>query len=124
MSHSTLIATPVRLGLILFALLSLADVADLALTDGKHPPYSVAAIGAVLGVASLGCLVPAWRGNMAATRLLSILRIVSALTAVPAFFMSDVPGAAVGSAAAIVLATAIALVLVVGARRTQPVAVR
>lgn len=120
MSHPTPIATSVRAGLVLFAILSLADIAGLALTDGKHPPYSVAAIGAALGVASLFCLVPTWRGNAVATRVLSILRIVSALTAVPAFVMSGVPAAAVGSAAAIVLVTAIALVLIVGGRRTQP----
>jgi hypothetical protein len=124
MSRSAPTAPLVRAGLVLFAILSLADVAGLALTDGKHPPYFVAAIGAALGVASLCCLVPAWRGSMLATRVLAILRIVSALTAVPAFFASGVPGAAVGSAAAIVVLTAAALVLVVGRRRPQMVAAR
>ena len=39
-----------RLGLIVFALLSVHAIADLELTDGERPPYAVA--GAVLGVAS------------------------------------------------------------------------
>ena len=124
MTRSAASPTPVRIGLVLFAILSLADIADLALTDGKHPPYSIAAIGAALGLASLACLVPAWRGNVTMTRVLAVLRIVSALSAVPAFFLSGVPGAAVGSAAAIVVLTAVALGLVVGGRRSQPVVVR
>ncbi len=116
MSRSPSEPATVRVGFVLLALLSLADVAGLALTDGKHPPYSIAVIGAVLGVASLGCLVPAWRGNVAAFRTLAVLRVVSAVSAVPAFFVSGVPAAAVGAAAAIVLVTAVALALVVGGR--------
>ncbi len=39
-----------RLGLTIFALLSVLDIADLELADSERPPYAVA--GAVLGVAS------------------------------------------------------------------------
>lgn len=123
MSRSELHSAGARVGFVLLALLSVADVAGLALTDGKHPPYSIAVIGAVLGVASLVCLVPAWRGNTAAFRTLAVLRVVSAVSAVPAFFASGVPAAAVGAAAAIVVLTAVALVLVVGAW-TRTVAAR
>jgi hypothetical protein len=115
--------TLARTGLVLFALLSIGDVADLFLTDGNHPPYSVAITGAVLGIASLGLLPSAWRGSRTAIRLLCALRVVSALTAVPAFFVAGVDVAPVVLAAAIVVLTGLAVVLVAGStRRTAAVA--
>lgn len=39
-----------RTGLILLGLLSVGDLVVLALTDGEHPPYAVAALSAALGV--------------------------------------------------------------------------
>lgn len=108
--------TSVRLGLVLFGLLSVGDIADLALTDGHHPPYLVAALSALLGVASLYFVVTAWRGSPSALRPLLALRILSALTAVPAFFVSDATGAAVGSAGAIIVLTVVGVLLVAPAR--------
>lgn len=102
----------IRTGLVLFGLLSVGDIAELAVTDGSHPPYAVAAISAVLGVASLYLLAQAWRGRRGALRALLVLRIVSALTATPAFFVQDVPAAAKVSAAAIFALTALAAALV------------
>ncbi len=114
--------TSVRVGIILLGVLSVGDVAGLALTDGSHPPYLVAALGAVLGVASLYFVVTAWRGNHSALRPLLALRILSAVTAIPAFFVSDAPGAAVGSAAAIIVLTVVGVLLVAPARSVQAVA--
>lgn len=104
--------TSVRVGLVLLGLLSVADIAGLALTDGHHPPYAIAAIGAVLGVASLYFLARAWTGNSTALRVLLVLRIVSALTAAPAFFVGGVPAAATAAAVAIIVLTAAAVLLI------------
>jgi hypothetical protein len=101
----------IRAGLVVLGLLSVGDIAGLALTDGQHPPYPVAAIGAVLGVASLYFVVRAWQGSRSALRPLFAMRIISALSAAPAFFVSDVPTAAVVSAAAIIVLTAVGVVL-------------
>lgn len=114
-------STSVRLGLILFGLLSVGDIADLALTDGSHPPYVVAAVSAVLGLVSLYFVVTAWRGNHNGLRPLLALRILSALTAAPAFFVSDAPGAAVAAAAAIILLTGVGVLLVAPARSREAV---
>lgn len=115
--------TLARTGLVLFALLSIGDVADLFLTDGSHPPYSVAITGAILGITSLALLPSAWRGWRTAIRLVCVLRVVSALTALPAFFVAGVGAAPIVLAAAIVALTALAVVLVAGAlRKTAAVA--
>lgn len=102
----------VRTGLVLLGLLSVGDIADLALTDGNHPPYAIAALSAALGVASLYYIVKASQGSRAALRPLLIMRIVSALTAAPAFVVQDVPVGALASAVAIIVLTAVGVVLV------------
>lgn len=81
-----------RIGLVIFGLLSLADIPEIAVTDGKHPPYAVAALATVLGVVSLVLVVAALRDPARSLRLLTGLRILSAVSALPAFFVSDVPG--------------------------------
>lgn len=116
--------TPVRVGFVLLGLLAVADLAELALTDGKHPPYSIAAISAALGVVSLVCLLPAWRGSAPALRILAACRAVSALAAVPAFIASGVPAAAVAAAAAIVVLTAAGLILVLSGRQSRTAVAR
>lgn len=109
-----------RTGLILLGLLSVGDLAGLALTDGEHPPYAVAALGAALGLGSLYFVAKAWQGSRAALRPLFAMRIVSALTAVPAFFVDGVPTAALVSAAAIVILTAVSVCLVGRATEAKP----
>jgi hypothetical protein len=109
-------------GLVILAVLSLVDIVDLALTDGEHPPYSVAIAGAALGVASLILVAYCRRGRRWAVAPLVVLRSVSALSAVPAFVVSGVPAAAVVLAAAIVALTIVGVVLV--ARPTSRVTVQ
>lgn len=105
-----------RVGLALLALLSVGDIAGLALTDGEHPPVAIAVLGAVLGVASLVLVVPAYRDPNRPLRLLIGLRVLSAVTAVPAFFVDDVPAGAEVAAAAIVVLTVVGVLLVARAR--------
>jgi hypothetical protein len=110
-----------KLGLVILALISVGDVAGPLLTDGEHPPYWVAVAGAVLGVASLALVVPAWAGRRWPIAPLVVLRALSALSAVPAFFIGGVPASAVGLAAAIVVLTVAGTVLVASPRRAAQV---
>lgn len=100
-----------RAGLIVLGLLSLGDVATPLVTDGEHPPMEVALIGSALGLVSLVLVVFAWRGARRAVVPLIVLRVLSALSAVPAFFAGDVPAAAVIAAALVVALTALGTAL-------------
>jgi hypothetical protein len=84
-------STAYRAGLILLGLLSLGDLAAPLLTDGQTPPMFIALIGSALGLLSLVLVVLAWRGRIAAAVGLVVLRLLSALTAVPAFLEPGVP---------------------------------
>ena len=111
---------PAGVGLWLLGFCSLLDIATLPLTDGQTPPWGVAIAGAVLGAVSLVLVVRALRG--AGVRLLIGLRILSALSAVPAFLLGGVPPAAVAGAAAVVVLNVVGVLLVVGAGRQAEVA--
>jgi hypothetical protein len=101
-----------KLGLILMVVLSIGDIATLPLSDGHHPPLAVNIISAILGVASLPLIAMVWRGDRRALMPLVVLRVISALSAVPAFFVGGVPAPALAVASAIVAVTAAAVVLV------------
>jgi hypothetical protein len=88
-----------RAGLIVLGVLSTADLLLPLFTDGEHPPMAVALVGSLIGLASLALIVSAWRGAKRAVIPLVVLRLVSALTAVPAFFEPGVPSAAIAAAA-------------------------
>ena len=117
---NTHISRPRQIGLYLFGLLSVGDVATPLLTDGETPPYAIAALAAVLGLISLFLVVRALRDPAQPIRLLIGLRVVSALSAVPAFLIDDVPAAAKLAALVVVIATVLA-VLLVGSTRPQAV---
>jgi hypothetical protein len=80
-----------RAGLVILGVLSLGDLAAPLLTDGETPPMFIALIGSALGAISLVLLVLAWRGRTAAAIGLVVVRVLSALTAVPAFTVTGVP---------------------------------
>jgi drug/metabolite transporter (DMT)-like permease len=101
-----------KLGLILMVLLSIGDIATLPLSDGHHPPLAVSIFSAILGVASLPLIAKVWRGERRSLLPLIALRVISALTAVPAFIVGGVPTAALVGASAVVVVTAVAVVLV------------
>ena len=105
-----------RIGLVIFGLLSVVDIVGIFFTDGDHPPYAVAAIGTLLGLVSLVLVVQAFRDPSRSLRLLIGLRVLSAVTAIPAFFVSDVPAAAQVAAGAIVVLTAVGVLLTARAR--------
>ena len=111
---------PARVGLWLLGLCSVLDVATPAVTDGTTPPWPVAIAAAALGVVSLVLVVRALRGG--GVRLLIGLRILSAVSAVPAFFATGVPAAAVAAAAVVVVLDVVGVLLVGGAGRRAEVA--
>lgn len=100
-----------RVGLVILGLLSLGDMSAILLTDGETPPYAVAAAALVLGLVSLVLVVRAYRRPSGSLRLLIGLRILSAVLAIPAFFAPDVPVGAQAAAAAVVVLTAVGVVL-------------
>jgi hypothetical protein len=103
-----------RWGLVLLAVLSVVDLAGPLLTDGEHPPMEIALLGAGLGLVSLFLVVLAWRGRRWAVVPLIAVRVLSAVAALPAFFVDDVPVGAVVAAGVVVgltvLGTALLLV--------------
>jgi hypothetical protein len=111
-----------RAGLVLLGIVSAADLALPLLTDGETPPMSVALVGSALGLASLVLVWYAWRGARRAVVPLVVLRLLSALTAVPAFLAGGVPAPALFSAAVLVVLTLVGVSLVVGAARREALA--
>jgi hypothetical protein len=105
-----------RTGLIVLGVLSVLDVLGPLATDGEHPPMWIALIGSALGLASLALVVAAWRGSHRAVLPLVVLRLLSALSAVPAFFVDDVPAGIIALVAVIVAATLVGVALVSGSR--------
>jgi hypothetical protein len=84
-------STTYRAGLVLLGVISLGDLTAPLYTDGQHPPMFIALIGSAIGLLSLVLVVLAWRGRVAAAIGLVVLRLLSALTAVPAFLEPGVP---------------------------------
>jgi hypothetical protein len=114
-----------RAGLVVLGVLSLGDLSAPLLTDGEHPPMSIALIGSALGLVSLVLCVLAWRGAKAAAIALVVVRVLSALTAVPAFTVGGVPTVAMVLAGVAITLTLVAVVLVLsGLRQLQPVGAR
>ncbi|WP_433223023.1 hypothetical protein [Microtetraspora malaysiensis] len=108
-------------GLILSGLLGLVDVVTMPFGDGEHPPFAVAVVGAVLGLLTLAGVVLAWRGGRAGAVLVIVIvtRLLSGLSAVPAFFADGVPGPARGLAALGVVLTLAGVALVAPALRAR-----
>jgi hypothetical protein len=109
-----------RVGLVLAGLLSLANVASAfgPQPDGDvGPPAVVLWAGTVLGVIGLAAVVVAWRTeSRAALRVAAGSLIITALTAVPAFFV-DVPAAIKVLVSLSVLLTVVAVVLMFSSAR-------
>ena len=100
-----------RTGLLLLGLLSLGDMSTIFLTDGEAPPYVVAALDMVLGLFCLVLVIQALREPARPVRLLIGLRVLSAVTALPALVIPDAPAMAKVSAVVIVALTAVGVVL-------------
>lgn len=106
-----------RAGLAIFGLLSLGDVATPLITDGEHPPMAIALVAALIGLISLVLIAIVSRGSRKGVAPLVALRLLSAATALPAFFVSDVPVAAKTLAAVVVGLTSVGVALVLPTSR-------
>lgn len=114
-----------RGGLVVLGILSIGDLLLPLLTDGEHPPLAVALVASLLGLVSLALVLSAWRGATRAVIPLVVLRVLSALSAVPAFFAPRVPPAVTAGATIGIALTVVAVVLVLrGAGRAATADVR
>ena len=111
-----------RSGVVLLGILSVIDLAAPLYTDGQHPPMIIAVIGSVLGLVSIVLAVFAWRGRTAAAVGLCVVRVLSALTAVPAFWVTGVPGPVMAVAGSFIVLTIVGVVLALAGLR-RPVLV-
>jgi hypothetical protein len=113
-THETL-ARPASLGnaaTAIFALLGLIDVALTAVIGSPDAPPLIVSLGvAALGLITLVSLVPARRGNRGALTAVVVTRVISAVLAVPAFFL-NAPAWVTAVEEFVVAATITALVLV------------
>jgi len=104
-------------GLVIAGLLSMVDLVLAVTGDGEYPPRAITLTGAVLAVATIVGIVLALRGRRTGVWIVVVARGLSAMAAIPAFFIGDVPSAAVAGAAAVVVLTVAALVLLVSSLR-------
>lgn len=113
-----------RTGLVIAALLGLSDLANPFLTDGEHPPMAIAIVTAVLGVITLAATWPAWRSrSRGGVVAIIVTRLLSAVSALPALVVSDVPAMfRVLSVVFVVITVASVAMIAPALRRRVPVA--
>ena len=114
------LARPVSLGnaaTAIFAVLGLIDVALTAVIGSSDAPPLIVSLGvAALGLITLLALVPARRGSRGALTAIVVTRVISAVLAVPAFFL-NAPAWVMAVEGFVIAATITALVLVHQQRR-------
>ena len=110
-------------GLVIAGLLALGDIATPVLSDGEHPPIAIGLVCAALGLVTAAALPAAWRRqSRGALTAIIVTRLLSAVTALPAFVADGVPAAARIAAATGILITAVVVALIAPAlRRPVPV---
>ncbi len=111
--HKSGISTATRNGLLLAVLLGASDIVFgvIQLISGGVVPTAVSSASIVAGMVTVAAAVPAWRGATWSIWVIVAVRSIAALTALPAFFVAGVPVEAISLAAATVLITVVAVVL-------------
>jgi hypothetical protein len=106
-----------RIGLILAGLLAIAQIVT-ALGQLDSPVLSGGLIA--VAVVSLVAIVFAWRGSSQARAVVAVATVLTALSGLPAFFVSGVPaGAVVAAAVGILLSLAVAGLVLARPRLTR-----
>jgi hypothetical protein len=120
------VTTRTRVGLVIAALLGVADVisAFFPTPEGvAGPPLPIVLLGGLLGVATLAAVVVAWRtGRRGALRIVAGTRVLSAISALPAFFVEVAPAVKLIVAVAVVLTVVCVVLVLAPARGAAPVA--
>jgi hypothetical protein len=98
-------------GLVIAGLLALGDLATPFTGDGEHPPLVIGIICAVLGLITAAGIVLARRGSRGGVTAIIVTRLLSAVAALPAFFVDGVPAGAVVAAAVGVVITLVSVAL-------------
>ena len=116
-TEHTRLSTKNKVGLVLAGLLGVTDMASLGgPTPGpgeQGPPTAVLVAATILGVITIVAVLITWRtGSRVPARVVAGSRILSALTALPAFFVGGVPTGLIAAAAGGIVLTAIAVWLV------------
>ncbi len=114
MTETTILSGKNKTGLVLCGLLAAADIASLAALSQRGtdngPPAAVLVANAVLGVLTIAAVIFTWRTrSRLGARIAAAARVLSALTAVPAFFVDDVSTGFVAGAGAAVVVTLVAI---------------
>ena len=114
------LSTANRIGLGLAVVLSLMDLVALLFPTPPGevgPPYVVLVFSAVLGVVTLAAVVVAWRsGSRGGLRIVAASRVLSAITALPAFFVGPPAWIVIVVAVTVVLTIACVLLVLTPAR--------
>ena len=110
-----------KVGFVLAVLLSVADLSSLLnpTPEGEvGPPLFILATGAALGLITIVAVAIGWaRRSRGAIRAAAAARILSALLALPAFAVPEVPAVLKALAGAFVLTTLVAVVLLLSPGR-------
>ncbi len=120
-----MLSTKNKIGLVIAGLLGLSDIpaALMPTPDGEvGPPFGILILGSICGVITVIAVVIGWvKANRGAIRVAAGARIISMLTALPAFFV-DVPWFIKVLVTVSVVLTVLSVVLMLSpARQTAPV---
>jgi len=112
-----------RRGLILAIVLAALDVVTgiLAVFGSFFAPPEVGILIIALGVATLVVVPYAWNGRRSPALIAIVVRLLSAATALPAFFVPDVPAAGIVAAAVGILISVLCAYLIASGLRRERV---
>ena len=117
------LATRAKVGFWLAVVLALADIVGAFVPgppEGEGPPIEVLFFSGLMGVITLvAAVIVARSGSRPALRVMAVARILSGITALPAFFVTGVPPGFVVFGAATVVLTNVAVVLLMSRPRTR-----
>jgi hypothetical protein len=116
------LTTRAKVGFWLSVVLALVDLVALLTPapEGEGPPLVVLVFSTVMGVATLAAA--GWfarTGRRAGLSVMAVSRILSGITALPAFFVPGVPAVFVAWGAATVVLTIVAVVLLMSRARDR-----
>lgn len=120
-----MLSTKNKVGLVIAGLLGLADIPSVLMPtpDGDvGPPFGVLVLGTICGIVTVVAVVIAWtRANRGAIRIAAGARIVSMLSALPAFFVDVPAGIKILVTVAVILTVTSVVLMLSPSRQATPV---